>query len=48
MFTEEFQRLDTLVPSEGATELLYNLMGDDVPFRQKYIFDNIDFSEIKE
>lgn len=48
MFTDEFQRLDTLVPSEGATELLYNLMGDDVPFRQKYIFDNIDFSEIKE
>lgn len=48
MFTPEFQRMDVLEPSVEAIELLENLMGDDVEFRRQYIFDNIDFQEVRE
>ncbi len=48
MFTNEFQRIDVLEPTREALELLENLMGDDVEFRRQYIFDNLDFSTIRE
>lgn len=48
MFTNEFQRIDILEPTTEALELLENLMGDDVEFRRQYIFDNLDFSTIRE
>ena len=48
MFTNEFQRIDVLEPTTEALELLENLMGDDVEFRRQYIFDNLDFSTIRE
>lgn len=48
MFTDEFQRLDVLEWEEGAIDLLYDLMGIDVAPRTEFIFNNVDFSEIKE
>lgn len=48
MFTPEFQRMETLLFSENALELLYNLMGTDVDPRKDFIMKNIDFSEIRE
>lgn len=48
MFTSEFQRMDILEPTPEAIELLENLMGDDIEFRRQYIFDNIDFQEVRE
>lgn len=47
MFTPEFQRMETLLFSENALELLYNLMGTDVDPRKDFIMKNIDFSEIR-
>ena len=40
MFTEEFQRIDTIVPDEQGIELLQSLMGEDVAPRRDYIFNN--------
>ena len=48
MFTEKYQRMDILEPTKEAIELLEDLMGDSPLPRTKYIFDNIDFSEIRE
>lgn len=48
MFTPEFQRLDRLIPDERSFELLYQLMGEEVEPRTKFIFENIDFSTIRE
>ena len=48
MFTEEFQRLETLEYDANAIELLYNLMGEDVEPRKDFIMKNIDFSEVRE
>lgn len=48
MFDENFQRLETLIPNEESIELLYDLMGEKVEPRKEFIFNNIDFSEIKE
>ena len=48
MFTEEFQRLDVLEPSDEAIDLLEDLMGDRVEPRKEFIFKNIDFSEVRE
>lgn len=48
MFTDEFQRMDVLEPTSEAIELLERLMGDDVEFRRQYIFNNIDFQEVRE
>lgn len=48
MFTPEYQRIDVLVPDEESFPLLEQLMGEDVEPRTKYIFENIDFSEIRE
>jgi len=48
MFTEEFQRMEQLIPTEESLFLLEDLMGESVEPRRKFIFNNIDFSEIKE
>lgn len=42
------QVMDVLDPSWNAIDLLEKLMGNDVKYRKDYIFNNIDFSEVKE
>ena len=48
MFTDEFQRMDILIPDPNALILLEELMGKDVEPRREFIFNNIDFSEVRE
>lgn len=48
MFTEEFQRLETLEYDANAIELLYDLMSEDVEPRKDFIMKNVDFSEVRE
>ncbi len=48
MFTENYQRLDILHPTENAIQLLYNLMGSDSSLRKEFIFNNVDFSQLRE
>ena len=48
MFTDEFQRMDVIKASEESLELLCQLMGEDVEPRREYVFNNIDFSTIRE
>lgn len=48
MFTPEYQRIDVLEPDKNSLLLLEQLMGADVEPRREFIFDNIDFSEIRE
>lgn len=48
MFTDRFQRLDVLEPSEAAIKQLRALMGADVTPRKEFVFNNIDFSTIQE
>jgi len=48
MFTEEFQRIDILEEDEESFQLLSQLMGKDSAPKHEFIWDNIDFSEIKE
>lgn len=48
MFTEKYQRLDILHPTENSIQLLYNLMGNDSSLRKDFIFNNVDFSQLRE
>lgn len=48
MFTPEFQRLDVLKPDKESFFLLYSLMGKEVEPRTNFIFENVDFSLIRE
>ena len=48
MFTEEYQRMDQLVPDENTFFLLNDLMGKDSAPKKDFIFNNIDFAEIRE
>lgn len=48
MFTSEFQRMDILEPDNDSIWLLEQLMGEDVTPRKDFIFNKIDFSEIRE
>ena len=48
MFSEEFQRMEQLIPTEDSLYLLEDLMGEDVQPRRDFIFNNIDFNEIRE
>jgi DNA gyrase subunit B len=48
MFTPEFQRIDTLIPDAATFDVLYSLMGKDSEPKHDFIFNNIDFSEIRE
>ena len=47
MFGEN-QRMDVLMPTEEAIYLLEDLMGKDVAPRSEFIFENVDFSEVRE
>lgn len=47
MFGEN-QHIDVFNSSESAIDLLVQLMGADSSYRKKYIFENIDFSEVRE
>lgn len=42
------QHIDVLNSSDSAIALLEELMGTNVTARKKYIFDNIDFAEVRE
>ena len=42
------QHIDVLKPDDISVELLEKLMGTSVTFRKQYIFDNIDFAEVRE
>lgn len=48
MFTNEFQHMDTLIETEDSLLLLSSLMGKDSEPKHEFIWQNIDFSEIKE
>ena len=48
MFTDEYQRLDVLEWSPDAIQLLEQLMGEDVEYRRQFVFNEIDFSEVRE
>ena len=48
MFTKEYQHLEILQPSDNAIKLLYNLMGSDIEPRKEFIFNNVDFSQVRE
>lgn len=48
MFTDEYQRLDVLEWSPDAIQLLEQLMGEDVEPRRQFVFNEIDFSEVRE
>ena len=48
MFTSEFQRMEQLLPDNQSFDLLYQLMGKDSEPKHDFIWNNIDFSEIKE
>lgn len=48
MFTPEFQRLDVLEVDENSLFLLEQLMGESVEPRKQFIFNKIDFSEVRE
>lgn len=43
-----YQRMDVLRPTEEAYRLLKDLMGNSVDKRYEYIFNNIDFQEVRE
>ena len=47
MFGEN-QRMDVMEWNEGAIDLLYDLMGEDVEPRRKFIMKNVDFSKVRE
>jgi DNA gyrase subunit B len=48
MFSDEYQRMDVLQPTPAALYALEQLMGKDVEPRKEFIFNHIDFSEVKE
>jgi hypothetical protein len=48
MFTDEYQRMDVLEWSPDAIDLLEQLMGEDIEPRRQFVFNEIDFSEVRE
>lgn len=48
MFSPEYQRLECIDYSEEGIQVLEQLMGKDVTPRTDYVFNNIDFSEVRE
>ena len=48
MFTNEYQRMDILKATPEALTLLEQLMGEEISYRKDYIFNNVDFSTIRE
>ena len=48
MFTPEFQRMEIMEYDDGAIDLLYDLMGEDVEPRRNFIMRKVDFSKVRE
>ena len=48
MFSSEYQRLERIEYSEEGIQVLEQLMGKDVSPRTDYVFNHIDFSEVRE
>jgi hypothetical protein len=48
MFSDEFQRMDVIMPDAEALYLLEQLMGEPVAPRKDFIFNEVDFGEIHE
>ena len=48
MFNEEFQRMEQIIPDQESLYMLEDLMGADVEPRRQFIFNMIDFSEVRE
>ena len=48
MFSDEFQRMEALIPDPDSIILLEELMGKDVAPRRDFVFNKIDFSEVRE
>ncbi len=48
MFSPEYQRLDIMEWDNGAIDLLYDLMGEDVEPRREFIMKKVDFSKVRE
>ena len=48
MFTEEFQRMEQLLPDENTLGLLMDLMGKDSEPKKQFVFSKVDFTEIRE
>ena len=48
MFTPEFQRFEQLLPDNNTFNLLGELMGKDSQPKHDFIFNNLDFSQIRE
>ena len=48
MFSEEYQRLEQLIPDRDTFTLLSDLMGKDSKPKYDFIFENLDFSIIME
>ena len=48
MFNDEFQRMEQIVPTDKALYLLEDLMGKAAEPRTEFIFENVDFSEVRE
>lgn len=48
MFNIDNQRLDILDYDRKAVDLLYELMGENVEPRRKFIMDKVDFSKVRE
>ena len=48
MFTEEFQRMEQLIPDPESIILLEELMGADVEFRKQFVYNQIECSELRE
>ena len=48
MFNPQFQRLEPIEYSAEGINLLYDLMGESVVPRTEFVFNNIDFSQLRE
>ena len=48
MFNPQFQRLEPIEYSAEGINLLYSLMGESVVPRTEFVFNNIDFSQLRE
>lgn len=48
MFSEEFQRMDVLEVDDESVMYLEELMGIDVSPRKEFVFNEIDFSQVRE
>lgn len=48
MFDESNQRMEQLIPDFESIQMLNELMGIDVEPRRRFVFNDIDFSEIRE